>query len=330
MGGQVKGEEGLEGSRVAVDRANPLVGDDPLDQPLQRRKLVQFSVAQQFEMARVVGFRDHFGLVRSAEDRQVEHRARGRAAGQKRNPQVAAAGVTLHGLLAADPGDLRVVAPPRRGSAGADSAGPGWRGCSDDHRTRRLAGCDADGQAARGPSDQLHRRRPKALDRIHAGRHPAPVRRGVQSGNWNSGIVRLDKDLILLTTLKKGSLTTGNHYEGHFIGPDRVQWQSQTQTRRDSLVGRILAGTEPRTRVHLFVRSAKLRNGKAAPFLYCGQPIFAGWEGEKPITVTWRLAQEVPEHMRARLHCGRCDDGQLLDRGSRACAQASSGNGLMT
>lgn len=120
-------------------------------------------------------------------------------------------------------------------------------------------------------------------------------------GNWNSGIVRLDKDLILLTTLKKGSLTTGNHYKDHFLGPGRMQWQSQTQTRRDSLVGRILAGTEPGTRVHLFVRSGKLRNSKAAPFLYCGRPIFAGWEGEKPITVTWRVAQEVPEHMRASL-----------------------------
>lgn len=53
--------------------------------------------------------------------------------------------------------------------------------------------------------------------------------------------------------------------------------------------------------IHLFVRNGKLRNGKAAPFLYCGQPEFMGWEGEGPITVTWRLPLPVPEHLRPRL-----------------------------
>jgi superfamily II DNA or RNA helicase/HKD family nuclease len=117
-------------------------------------------------------------------------------------------------------------------------------------------------------------------------------------GNWNSGIVRLDRDLILLTTLKKGGLATGNHYEDRFLSPERMQWQSQTQTQRESQIGRILSGREPGTRVHLFVRSGKLRGSKAAPFLYCGQPQFESWEGEKPITVFWRLQDEVPAHLR--------------------------------
>lgn len=103
-------------------------------------------------------------------------------------------------------------------------------------------------------------------------------------GNWNAGIVRLDSTLILLTTLKKGGLTAGSHYEDHFRGPDRMQWQSQT--RRDSQIGRMLSGADDQARIHLFVRNGKLRNGKAAPFLYCGQPKFVGWEGEGPITVT--------------------------------------------
>lgn len=120
-------------------------------------------------------------------------------------------------------------------------------------------------------------------------------------GNWNAGIVRLDKDLILLTTLKKGSLASGNHYEDRFLAPDRMQWQSQTQTRRDSQIGRFLSGAEAGTRVHLFVRSGKLRNGKAAPFLYCGQPAFLDWEGERPITIRWQLRQPVPRHLRSSL-----------------------------
>ena len=119
-------------------------------------------------------------------------------------------------------------------------------------------------------------------------------------GNWNAGIVRLNNTLILLTTLKKGGLTAGSHYEDHFLGPDRMQWQSQTQTRRDSQIGRMLSGAD-KARVHLFVRSGKLRNGKAAPFLYCGRPEFEGWEGEGPVTVTWRLPVPVPEHLRPGL-----------------------------
>jgi superfamily II DNA or RNA helicase/HKD family nuclease len=120
-------------------------------------------------------------------------------------------------------------------------------------------------------------------------------------GNWNAGIVRLDNTLILLTTLKKGGLTAGSHYEDHFLGPDRMQWQSQTQTRRDSQIGRMLSGADDQARVYLFVRNGKLRNGKAAPFLYCGRPVFEGWEGEGPITVTWRLPVSVPEHLRLGL-----------------------------
>ena len=89
-------------------------------------------------------------------------------------------------------------------------------------------------------------------------------------GNWNTGIVRLDRDLILLTTLQKGNLSVGGHYEDAFLSPTRMQWQSQNQTTRDSLVGRIFSGVEAGYRVHLFVRNGKLRNGKAAPFLYCG------------------------------------------------------------
>jgi hypothetical protein len=53
--------------------------------------------------------------------------------------------------------------------------------------------------------------------------------------------------------------------------------------------------------VHLFIRNGKLRNGRAAPFIYCGQPVFETWEGERPITVTWVLPQPVPAHLRKSL-----------------------------
>lgn len=49
------------------------------------------------------------------------------------------------------------------------------------------------------------------------------------------------------------------------------------------------------------MRSEKLRGERAAPFLYLGEPRFAGWRGEKPITIEWDLPEAVPEHFRKML-----------------------------
>ena len=113
-------------------------------------------------------------------------------------------------------------------------------------------------------------------------------------GNWNSGIVTTGQEMILLVTLKKGSLATGNEYVDRFEDPVTFHWQSQNQTRRDSKHGRIIRGAEPGWRVHLFVRGNKVRNGTAAPFRYCGVLRFIDWEGEQPISVRWRLEEPVP------------------------------------
>lgn len=61
-------------------------------------------------------------------------------------------------------------------------------------------------------------------------------------GNWNSGIVPQGQNLILLTTLNKGSLASGNHYDDRFLSPTRLQWQSQSQTRQDGRHGKVLSG----------------------------------------------------------------------------------------
>lgn len=122
-----------------------------------------------------------------------------------------------------------------------------------------------------------------------------------KDGNRGKGIMRYQNRLVLTPTLKKAGHTAGAMYSNAFLSADRFQWQSQTQTRRDDQHGRMISGADPHSQVHLFVRNGKLRNGKAAPFLYCGQPVFEGWDGEKPITVTWRLPVPVPEHLRPGL-----------------------------
>jgi hypothetical protein len=43
--------------------------------------------------------------------------------------------------------------------------------------------------------------------------------------------------------------------------------------------------------IHLFVRETKLRNAKAAPFLYCGPVLYVSHSGSKPMSVVF----DVPE-----------------------------------
>lgn len=117
-------------------------------------------------------------------------------------------------------------------------------------------------------------------------------------GSWNSGIVVIGKDMILLVTLKKDDLSAGNDYLDHFIDGTTFQWQSQNRTTRSSRHGQIISGTLPNHRVHLFVRQSKLRGTSGAPFIYCGVVTFKSWQGEKPITVMWTLSSAVPPHLR--------------------------------
>ena len=119
------------------------------------------------------------------------------------------------------------------------------------------------------------------------------------SGSWNAGIVTIDtaKVMVLLVTLEKGALASGNHYADRFESADAFQWQTQTSTRRESRRGRIISGAEDDWTVHLFIRGSKLRDGRAAPFRYAGPVKFVGWEGDSPITVSWQLAQSVPTHL---------------------------------
>lgn len=120
------------------------------------------------------------------------------------------------------------------------------------------------------------------------------------TGSWNAGIVVLKstKTMVLLVTMDKGSMSVGGHYADEFASPTRFVWQTQTNTRRESLRGRIISGAEPGWDVHLFIRKSKLRDGRGAPFRYFGPVRFAGWEGEAPMTVQWDLPEPVPTTLR--------------------------------
>ena len=123
-------------------------------------------------------------------------------------------------------------------------------------------------------------------------------------GSWNSGMVTVGRHLILLVTLTKGNLAAGNQYVDRFVDAQTFEWQSQDRTTQASKHGQIINGSLPGHDVHLFVRSTKLRGAKAAPFTYCGVVAFQKWTGEKPITVTWKLSNPVPDHLRRLFDIG--------------------------
>ena len=50
---------------------------------------------------------------------------------------------------------------------------------------------------------------------------------------------------------------------------------------------------EDGTHVHLFVRPTAKAGGKTQPFIYCGELEFERWDGDRPITVWWRLQDPV-------------------------------------
>lgn len=120
-----------------------------------------------------------------------------------------------------------------------------------------------------------------------------------KTGKWNQGFVIEGNHIFLLVTLEKEDLAQDHQYQDRFWSSDRFQWQSQNRTTQASKVGQSIQNhVKEGKQVHLFVRSSKKLNQRAAPFVYCGSIEFVSWEGEKPITVEWKL----PDPVSQRLH----------------------------
>jgi hypothetical protein len=123
-----------------------------------------------------------------------------------------------------------------------------------------------------------------------------------RESTWRQGIVSEGGQLILLVTLEKADLAESARFDDRFLSPTHFQWQSQNRTKQTDKVGRMIRDHAALgIPVHLFVRRTKLLEDRAAPFVYCGEVEFADWEGEQPITVRWRLREQVPSRLWALL-----------------------------
>jgi len=127
----------------------------------------------------------------------------------------------------------------------------------------------------------------------------------LQGNIWRQGFILKPEHIFLLVTLDKGSMPQEHRYEDRFLSANTFEWQSQNRTTQKGKHGRSIRdhGKLGLT-VHLFVRQQKKSSGRTMPFTYCGPVDFVDWEGEKPITVRWKLRDSLPERLRKRF----CED----------------------
>jgi len=112
---------------------------------------------------------------------------------------------------------------------------------------------------------------------------------------WNQGFIALPSALVLLVTLDKGDMAAEHQYHDRFLSQEQFEWLSQNRTTQSSNHGRLLSGKK--TPVHLFVRKRKRNQSGAAPFFYCGELEFERWQGERPITIWWRLKSKLSDSL---------------------------------
>tara|TARA_R110002110_G_scaffold415748_1_gene654845 strand:+ start:80282 stop:83413 length:3132 start_codon:yes stop_codon:yes gene_type:complete len=109
---------------------------------------------------------------------------------------------------------------------------------------------------------------------------------------WETGHVcpKATNYQILLVTLNKQGKNKSEQYHDYFVDEKTFHWQSQNSTSPTGKRGRgIIEHRAIGSHVQLFVRKNKLQEGKAAPFIYCGQVDYQGHTSEKPMNVTWIL-----------------------------------------
>lgn len=115
-------------------------------------------------------------------------------------------------------------------------------------------------------------------------------------GNWATGHVSIPGRAILFVTLEKSGGMTA--YQDHFEGHDTFVWSSQNSTGPDGKKGReILHALETGTTIELWARKRK----SDVVFAYLGRVVPVRHEGNRPMSVTFRLLTALNGDLRARL-----------------------------
>ena len=107
-----------------------------------------------------------------------------------------------------------------------------------------------------------------------------------------------DKDLdIFFITLNKSDkeFSPSTLYEDYAINESLFHWQSQSTTSVESSTGkRYINHKALNSKIALFVRESKEKEGITAPFTYLGLCEYVSHNGNKPISFVWKLKKEIP------------------------------------
>ena len=114
-------------------------------------------------------------------------------------------------------------------------------------------------------------------------------------GNWNTGHVSLNGQVVLFVTLEKSKhMTAGAQYQDRLLSRDSLSWSSQTSTTRTGKKGQeLLRALDDGRQVHVWLRRVKTD----VEFVYAGMACVVEDEGEKPIRITWRLYDALPSEV---------------------------------
>lgn len=102
------------------------------------------------------------------------------------------------------------------------------------------------------------------------------------------------KTELLFVTLDKSE---GYHdriaYRDYAISAERFHWQTQNSAGPDTRSGRRYVESPGNGwQFQLFVRTRK-----ADPYLACGPVLLESAEGDRPMSITWRLSHPLPARM---------------------------------
>lgn len=105
---------------------------------------------------------------------------------------------------------------------------------------------------------------------------------------------------IFLITLNKSEkdFSPSTLYEDYAINEVLFHWQSQSTTSVESATGkRYLNHKALNSKVVLFVRENQQRDGLTEPYTYLGLADYSSHSGSKPISIVWKLQEEIPGGM---------------------------------
>lgn len=123
---------------------------------------------------------------------------------------------------------------------------------------------------------------------IGSAEQPPSVREGVKYDDASN------TDLFFVTLNKsERDYSPSTLYRDYAISPTEFHWESQSTTSVDSRPGRRYLNGE--SNVVLFAREQKVGpTGAAAPYMALGPCRYVSHEGDRPISITWRLATPMP------------------------------------